>query len=329
MAERYQQFLGNRLGIVVELIEDSGSPYRVRTEDAFEFSVGAEDFRSYYRKLGEPTPRRWDYLITDPDTGFVDSRTVAKVMELIHLFQSVFQDFQKARSVVGDLLREIADNPEHWPERLQAQLKESGSWSDELIDECLARLTSLGERERHLLLSNSFAVIQWPALNNENGSPVKASEEVFQTSRAETEKSLKNRATRTRWTRMKNVEMTVEDKILFIQVDLAKEFGLSKSGKTIIVASSEGTKAIPGREERIGLNVYRQESKKSARGRRSSFKNVHMAVHKDVLTITVDLSQEVGPSKSGKTTIVGSTGGNQLVPGRSEKIGLNVYKKTQ
>jgi hypothetical protein len=58
---------------------------------------------------------------------------------------------------------------------------------------------------------------------------------------------------------MKNVEMTVEQNILTIKVDLAKEFGPSSSGKTIIIASTEGNVPIPDREEKIGLNVYRKK----------------------------------------------------------------------
>ncbi len=58
---------------------------------------------------------------------------------------------------------------------------------------------------------------------------------------------------------MKNVEMTVEGNVLTITVDLSKEFGPSASGKTIIVASTEGNIAVPGREEKIGLNVYRKK----------------------------------------------------------------------
>jgi hypothetical protein len=56
---------------------------------------------------------------------------------------------------------------------------------------------------------------------------------------------------------MKNVEMTVEGETLIIKVDLARDFGPSKSGKTVIVASTEGNAPVPGRRERIGLNVYR------------------------------------------------------------------------
>ena len=58
---------------------------------------------------------------------------------------------------------------------------------------------------------------------------------------------------------MKNVEMTVEGNTLTITVDLSKEFGPSSSGKTIIVATTEGNVTIPDRQEKVGLNVYRKK----------------------------------------------------------------------
>ena len=58
---------------------------------------------------------------------------------------------------------------------------------------------------------------------------------------------------------MKNVQMTVDGNILTIKVDLSKEFGPSSSGKTIIIASTEGNVTVPEREERVGLNVYRKK----------------------------------------------------------------------
>ena len=58
---------------------------------------------------------------------------------------------------------------------------------------------------------------------------------------------------------MKNVDMTVEGNMLTIKVDLTKEFGPSSSGKTIIIASTEGNMSIPDREEKVGLNVYRKK----------------------------------------------------------------------
>ncbi|MDC8448367.1 MAG: hypothetical protein LV473_08410 [Nitrospira sp.] len=58
---------------------------------------------------------------------------------------------------------------------------------------------------------------------------------------------------------MKNVEMSVEGSMLTIKVDLSKEFGPSSTGKTIIIASTEGNVTIPNRQEKIGLNVYRKK----------------------------------------------------------------------
>jgi hypothetical protein len=59
---------------------------------------------------------------------------------------------------------------------------------------------------------------------------------------------------------MKNIEMTIEDNVLVIKVDLTKEFGPSASAKNIIIASTEGNVSIPGREDaKVGLNVYRRK----------------------------------------------------------------------
>ena len=59
---------------------------------------------------------------------------------------------------------------------------------------------------------------------------------------------------------MKNVEMNLEENILTIKVDITKEFGPSSSGKTIIIASTEGNIPIPDKDEiKIGLNVYRKK----------------------------------------------------------------------
>ena len=58
---------------------------------------------------------------------------------------------------------------------------------------------------------------------------------------------------------MKNVQVTVAGNILTITVDLTKEFGPSSSGKTTIIASTEGNIAVPERDEKIGLNVYRKK----------------------------------------------------------------------
>jgi hypothetical protein len=56
---------------------------------------------------------------------------------------------------------------------------------------------------------------------------------------------------------MKNVSIEVEGNILKIKVDLSKDFGPSKSGKTRIIATTAGNIAIPSTDAKIGLNVYR------------------------------------------------------------------------
>lgn len=54
--------------------------------------------------------------------------------------------------------------------------------------------------------------------------------------------------------------------------------------------------------------------------------NVDIKIKGSVMTITVDLSKTVGPSKSGKTTIVATTSGNAALEG-GVILGLNVYRK--
>jgi len=59
---------------------------------------------------------------------------------------------------------------------------------------------------------------------------------------------------------MKNVEMKLDGDILMIKVDVTKEFGPSASGKTIIIASTEGNISIPEKDAiKIGLNVYKKK----------------------------------------------------------------------
>ena len=58
---------------------------------------------------------------------------------------------------------------------------------------------------------------------------------------------------------MKNCEMIVTGDKLTIEVDLSKDFGKSSSGKSIIIASTEGNISVPDHEEiKIGVNVYKK-----------------------------------------------------------------------
>ena len=58
---------------------------------------------------------------------------------------------------------------------------------------------------------------------------------------------------------MKNCDMKLTGNILTITVDVSKDYGKSASGKSIIIASTEGNISIPEKEDiKIGLNVYKK-----------------------------------------------------------------------
>ena len=57
---------------------------------------------------------------------------------------------------------------------------------------------------------------------------------------------------------MKNITTTVKGNKLTIEIDLSKIFGPSKSGKTIIVASTEGNQKVEGTDVVIGVNAYKK-----------------------------------------------------------------------
>ncbi len=58
---------------------------------------------------------------------------------------------------------------------------------------------------------------------------------------------------------MKNVETKIEkNNVMTIKIDLTKTFGPSKSGKTIIIASTEGNQPV-GNGVVMGLNVYKKQ----------------------------------------------------------------------
>lgn len=60
----------------------------------------------------------------------------------------------------------------------------------------------------------------------------------------------------------------------------------------------------------------------------AGMQNVETKVEKNKLVITVDLSKNYGPSKSGKTQIIASSAGPQEVEGNPGVfVGVNVFKK--
>lgn len=62
---------------------------------------------------------------------------------------------------------------------------------------------------------------------------------------------------------MKNVEYRVDKKKLIITIDTSQSFGLSKSEKSEIIASTGGNRPVDGLDGIfMGLNLYRKVEKK-------------------------------------------------------------------
>jgi hypothetical protein len=55
-----------------------------------------------------------------------------------------------------------------------------------------------------------------------------------------------------------------------------------------------------------------------------------MKINGNILTITIDISERHGKSKSGKTEIIATTSENISAPNNPDiKIGLNIYTKAE
>lgn len=55
---------------------------------------------------------------------------------------------------------------------------------------------------------------------------------------------------------MNNITMSTKGTILTITVDLSKTGKTSASGKSTIIASTEGNQSVPDSSAKIGLNIY-------------------------------------------------------------------------
>ena len=330
MAKKYRQFLGTKPGTTVEVVDDSKSPHRVRTESGFEFMINSEDFSSFFKESGSQTPERWRHSITDTESGFVESRVMSEVMSIIGVLESLCQDYNKARNLAREAAKIVLASSGDSYHDLVCWVRDSGLDQQAINDKYLKRVCGAGPKILGLLADETCATTQWTThvdekYHQEKEETPTAKSGINQSSNPDAKKPSKARKV----IGMKNVGISLDGDIMTITVDLSQDFGPSKSGKTRIVASTEGNKTVPGREEKIGLNIYRQESDSSKTGKKTSFKNVEMITRENILELRTDLSKEFGPSKSGKTIIIASTGGNQLVPQRQERVGLNVYRKIE
>ena len=61
---------------------------------------------------------------------------------------------------------------------------------------------------------------------------------------------------------MQNIKTSVKNNKLLITIDLGKKGKPSASGKTIVIASTRGNKAIEGTDVTMGLNLYKYPEEK-------------------------------------------------------------------
>jgi len=64
----------------------------------------------------------------------------------------------------------------------------------------------------------------------------------------------------------KNIEYDLDGSTLTLRIDLSKDFGPSASGKTVIIASSEGNKDVG--DVKVGLNIYKYPEAKPVKGKK-------------------------------------------------------------
>ena len=166
MAQRYQQFLGSKPGLIIEIVDDSNSPFLVRSEEGFEFRLAADDFRNYYKKEQSPTPPEWGHLITNEKTGLVDCVLMAEVMEVIHSFEPIYQDFDKARAFVREAIKFMRDRPENSLATLREWIAGS-AWQDvKLSDDDLRRMLDIRKEIYPCLISELCAAGRFPFLQS-------------------------------------------------------------------------------------------------------------------------------------------------------------------
>ena len=56
---------------------------------------------------------------------------------------------------------------------------------------------------------------------------------------------------------MKNIQIEVRDSKAVITIDLKAEQGASKTGKSLVIGTTEGNVTIPGTDIKLGVNCYR------------------------------------------------------------------------
>ena len=135
---------------------------------------------------------------------------------------------------------------------------------------------------------------------------------------------------------LQGVEVAVCGDVLTFTVSTATAQGLgdTKSGKAILLGTSNGPNPVPGTDVTCNLNVFKAlrpwgPSPEVPEAPLQGGTNVACCVAGADLLLKCDLSQEHGPSTNGKSTVVGQSSGLRRVAGTSLSLSLSLSRAVE
>lgn len=141
----------------------------------------------------------------------------------------------------------------------------------------------------------------------------------------------------------KNVLLSMDGKVMYISCDLSKDFGVSSSGKSIIIASSCGSKPLGKSNAFLGLNLFtktlaaRDLSVEAVSSlRRDEFQPVGdgcaWRIEPDAVTLCIKVDfANVTPrqASSGKSVLLATSSGNKPIGKTGISCGFNCHHSTE
>lgn len=176
-------------------------------------------------------------------------------------------------------------------------------------------------------------------VRRETSAPTAAGISLFVSFARATEKS-KKMSSKTSIVGAKNLQIEVDGSTLYLYCDLSKDFGISSSGKSTIISSSSGNKALGKSNAFIGLNIFtsnleRRDLTAEGVGALKSANYTELSSgfswridEKDGVTLCIKIDFTAVTERlasSGKSKLLATTGGNKPIAATGLLCGLNCY----
>jgi hypothetical protein len=124
-----------------------------------------------------------------------------------------------------------------------------------------------------------------------------------------------------------NIEWEIKDNMLILKIDITKELGNSRSGKTTLVANTHGARKLKDTEMKLNMFAYKYPAKKKVKAaKQREMQNIESSVDETIMTLTIDTTKDYGTSASGKNNIVATSRGNKKIDPTEIFVGVNLYK---